>query len=556
MNKDILLEILKELLQNDENEVIEFKEAKHDYDFRKLGQYFSALSNEANLKNKDNAWFILGVNDKKEIVGTQYRRTQKSLDSVKQELSQKTINNITFIEIHELIYEGKRVLMFEIPATPKGIPMSFDGHYYGRNGESLSALNLEELERIRKQGAVLQDWTAVIVVDASMNDLDTEALALAKIKFKEKHSRASFAEQIESWSDEQFLNKARLSIDGKITRATLLLLGNASSVHKLSPNPAQITWKLDAEEKTYEHFSPPFFLNTTAVYKQIRNIKQKLFPKNQLLATEVMKYDNRVILEALHNCLAHQDYAQNARIIVTEKIDRLIFENAGGFFEGSAEDYFTGEKTPKKYRNPWLANAMVELGMIDTMGYGIHTMTVEQKNRYFPLPDYSKSSLNSVVLEIFGHTIDENYSLLLLEKKELDIGTVILLDRVQKHLPISDESAMKIKKARLIEGRKPNYMISANIAEAIDKKADYIKNRGLSDSHYKSLILDYLKQFKKAKKQDIVNLILDKLPEVLDEKQKQNKIRNIIYSMSKRDKTIEMMGTSQAGYWIVKDKKI
>lgn len=269
-----------------------------------------------------------------------------------------------------------------------------------------------------------------------------------------------------------------------------------------------------------------------------------------------MKYDNRVILEALHNCLAHQDYTQNARVLVTEKIDKLIFENMGGFFEGTAEDYFTGEKTPKKYRNPWLANAMVELGMIDTMGYGIYTMTMEQKNRYFPLPDYSKSTANSVVLEIFGHTIDENYSLLLLEKKELDIGTVILLDRVQKKLPISDESALKLKKIGLIEGRKPNYIVSLHIAETTNQKAGYIKNRGLDDNHYKSLIIDLLTKFKKAKRVEITELILDKLPKILDEEQKKNKIRNIIHSMSKKDETIELIGTSQNGYWVLKNKNI
>lgn len=555
MTNDKLLIILEKLLDNEENEIVEFKEAKNDFDFRKLGQYFSALSNEANLINADNAWLVFGVNDKKIPIGTQYRPTRKSLDSLKEELAKKTINNITFIEIYEIYYKNERVLMFQIPSSPKGIPISFEGHYYGRNGESLSALNLEEIERIRKQSTIMQDWSAVIVDDATIDDLDEEALRVARDRFKSKHNKASFYSNIDTWSDAQFLDKVKLTIGGKFTRATLLLLGNESSIYKLSPNPAQITWKLDTEEKSYEHFTPPFLLNTTIIYNKIRNIKQKLFPKNQLLATEVMKYDNRVILEALHNCLAHQDYTQNARVLVTEKIDKLIFENMGGFFEGIAEDYFTGEKTPKKYRNPWLANGMVELGMIDTMGYGIYTMTMEQKNRYFPLPDYSKSTANSVVLEIFGHTIDENYSLLLLEKKELDIGTVILLDRVQKKLPISDESALKLKKIGLIEGRKPNYIVSLHIAETTNQKAGYIKNRGLDDNHYKSLIIDLLTKFKKAKRVEITELILDKLPNILDEEQKKNKIRNIIHSMSKRDETIELIGTSQNGYWVLKNKK-
>ncbi|MFS2155695.1 transcriptional regulator, partial [Rhizobium sp. Rhizsp42] len=81
-----------------------------------------------------------------------------------------------------------------------------------------------------------------------------------------------------------------------------------------------------------------------------------------------------------------------------------------------------------------------------------HTMTLAQRQRYFPLPDYGRSTANSVVLEIFGHTLDENYSLLLLEKQDLDIATVILLDRVQKKRPIPDSAAAHLRRQGLIEG--------------------------------------------------------------------------------------------------------
>ena len=543
------------LLHKPENEIVEFKEAKTTYDFSKIGKYFSALSNEVNLHGQPYAWLIFGVVDKtRQVIGSAFRPKRADLDSLKGEVANKTSGRITFVEIHELIIEDKRVIIFQIPAAPKGIPITFEGHYYGRDGEELSALNLEEIERIRLQ-ATQEDWSAAIVADATFEDLDPDALKLAQQKFKEKHIKDKYYSQIDSWTIEQLLDKAKVTVGGKITRSALLLLGNASAVHKLSPHPAQITWKLDAEERSYEHFNPPFLLTTTQVYQQIRNIKQKLFPRNQLIATEVMKYDNRVVLEALHNCLAHQDYLQNGRILVTEKIDRLIFENSGGFYEGTAEDYFTGEKTPGKYRNPWLANAMVELGMIDTMGYGIHTMTMEQKNRFFPLPDYSKSDANKVVLEIFGHSLDENYSLLLLEKKELDIATIILLDRVQKRLPISDVGAASLRKAKLIEGRKPHYIIAAHIAEVTEQKADYIRTRGLDDQHYKEMIIGYLKQFKEAKKRELTKFLLDKLPDILDEQQKQNKVRNILYTMSTKDKSIVFSGTSQKGVWVLKNPK-
>ena len=552
MNIESIRQIFDNLLHCPENEVIEFKEAKTSYDFRKIGKYFSALSNEANLKEKDVAWLVFGVVDKsREIVGSAYRVDRKELESLKKEIADKITANITFVEIHELDVDGQRVVMFEIPAAPKGLPLAYDGHYYGRDGESLSALNIEEIERIRSQ-ATGEDWSMQVVEDATLDDLDPEALALAREKFKEKHSNNPRYKDIDTWDTFQFLDKAKISVKGKLTRTALLLLGNSSAVYKLSPHPAQITWKLDAEEKSYEHFSPPFLLATTDILRYIRNIKQKLFPRNQLLATEVQKYDNRVILEALHNCIAHQDYTQNSRIVVTEKVDRLIFKNAGTFFEGSAEDYLTGERTPDRYRNPWLAQAMVQLGMIDTMGYGIHTMTLEQRKRFFPLPDYSKSDKGHVVLEIFGHTIDENYSLMLLENQDLDIDTVILLDRVQKHLPISDEAARHLKRRKLIEGRKPNYFIAAHLAEKTETKAEYIKNRGFDNTYYKSMILEYLKKYKKATREEISTLILDKLPDVLDEKQKQNRIKNILYSMSKTDESIEKMGSSRKGYWQIR----
>ncbi|GAH24399.1 unnamed protein product, partial [marine sediment metagenome] len=106
------------------------------------------------------------------------------------------------------------------------------------------------------------------------------------------------------------------------------------SAHLIQPHPAQMTWKLEGPEKAYEHFSPPFLLNTTALYQKIRNIQVRILPDNTLFPIEIAKYDQKVVLEALHNCIAHQDYSRNGRIIITELEDKLIFENEGSFYEG------------------------------------------------------------------------------------------------------------------------------------------------------------------------------------------------------------------------------
>jgi len=65
-----------------ETEIVEFKEAKESYDFGKIGKYFSALSNEANLKGKSCAWLIFGVNEHHVVIGSRYRINRKDLDSL------------------------------------------------------------------------------------------------------------------------------------------------------------------------------------------------------------------------------------------------------------------------------------------------------------------------------------------------------------------------------------------------------------------------------------------------------------------------------------------
>ena len=134
-----MINVLSQLLHSvGENEVIEFKEAKRMYDFNKLGRYFSALSNEARLKGLKHAWLVFGIKDNQTVVGTQFRMAAKDLQSLKKEIADKTTSRLTFIEIHEISHPDGRVLLFEIPAAPQGLPVSWDGHYYGRDGESYS----------------------------------------------------------------------------------------------------------------------------------------------------------------------------------------------------------------------------------------------------------------------------------------------------------------------------------------------------------------------------------------------------------------------------------
>jgi len=525
---------LLDLLSSIESEVLELKEAKRQFDTDKLGRYFSALSNEANLKSKSQAWLLLGVNDSKTIVGTAI--SDKQLNSYKVEIAKNTSPAISFIAIHKISIEKKTVLMLEIPAAPNGMPVSWKGHYYGRDGESLGALNIAEIEKIRKQ-ATLYDWSAQIIKGATIDDLSTEAIELARKQFIVKNPK--FANDISNWDVLKFLNKAKIAIKGQITNTTILLLGKSESEHFISPAIAKISWILkDKEniEKDYEHFSCPFLLNVQKVYSKIRNLKYRYLQKRTIFPDEVDQYDPFIIREALNNCIAHQDYQLAGKINIVEREDGiLIFDNMGKFIPESIENVIISDAPESQYQNPFLANAMVNLNMIDTIGSGIKKMFVIQKDKYFPLPDYDLSN-DRVKVTITGKIVDVNYAIKLATIDDLSLNEIFLLDKVAKGKSLLDNEIKQLRIKKLIEGRKPNLYISSTVAIATNEKSNYIKMKGIEDDYAQTIIIEYLSQFNKAKRSDLEDFLMEKLPDVLTLEQKKNKIKNILQKLKKEKK--------------------
>ena len=556
MNDEQLYDLLDELVALPaETEWVEFKLNKGSISNEQIGEYISSMSNGATISNQPYGYLVWGVQDGTHaVVGTNFIFTSAKQGNQDLEL---WLRNLLYpkvnIEIYEFKYDSKRIVLIRIPSA-KGEPTHFRKKAYIRIGSNKTDLrNFPEYIRIIYNSQ--DDWSAGIIGQATLDDLDPESINLARVKFKERNTRSSFYEQIDSWDTATFLDKAKVTIKGNITNAAIILLGKEEASHFILPAMAEITWKLETEEKAYEHFGPPLLLNTTRVLQQIRNVKYKFFPDNKLLSVTVTKYDTRSVLEAMNNCIAHQDYSLNSRIIVTEKIDKLVFSNAGSFFEGNPEDYTAGDRTPERYRNSWLANAMVNLGMIDRLGYGIHTIYLSQRNRFFPMPDYLLSDRNKVVLQIYGHAIDENYSKLLIERKDLPLDRIVLLDKVQKKQTITEKAAAILRKEKLIEGRKPNYFVAASVAEATNEKAKYIKNRAFDKAYYKDLIVEFIVKYQYASRDDIDNLLMEKLSNVLNEAQKRNKIRNLLYEMSKKEKTIINRNRSTAKpMWVLTRK--
>lgn len=513
---------LSELLETNENEVVEFKEAKTQYDFKKLCKYFSALSNEANLKAKDCAWLVLGVNDDKHIVGTQAYANDALLDKLKKDVADRMTGRVTFTDIYDVDHPNGRVLLLQIPAAPQGMPIAFDGHYYGRDGSSLGALNINELETMRASSQV--DWSRHTIADASIDDLDPDAIAFARLRFADKNPKLKV--DMTDWDDHKFLDKAKLTIKGKITRAAILLLGKSESEYLINPASATVTWILkdkDGVEKDYEHFNCPLLLAVDEVFGKVRNLKYRYMQGNTLFPEEVDQYDPYLIRESLNNAIAHQDYTRGGRVSLVEFEDgRLVIKNEGRFIPVSVEAVVKKDAPEHRYRNKFLVDAMVNLNMIDTIGSGIKKMFMIQRDKFFPLPEYDLTD-NKVEVTIYGKIIDPAYAQKLALSPDLSLEDIILLDKVQKGKLLNDYEVRYLKNRQLIEGRKPNYHIAKHIAKQTDEMATYIKNKGFDNQYYKDIILQCLEDFGEVKRAVFDEILFEKLPDVLSEQQKKPK---------------------------------
>lgn len=534
-----------------EAEWLEFKANR--YEPQALGEYLSALANSACLLGKPRGYLVFGVEDETHaVVGTSFdpaAEKGKGNQPLPLWLSLGLQPNVGF-EIHPFEYRGKRVVLFEIhPAFDR--PVKFYGTAYIRDGSSKTELaKYPEKERQIWQRRV--DWSAQVCAQATFKDLDPEAIAKARHEYKTKFP-AKVAE-VDGWDNETFLNKAKVTIRVGITNAALLLLGKPESSTLLSPAVARFTWILKNErneELDYQHFEPPFIMNVDKVLSRIRNLTVRELPSGTLFPIELTQYDPWVIREALHNCIAHQDYGLRGRINVVETPDALILSNVGGFLPGSVETVIRQDAPSELYRNPFLAEAMVNLNMIDTQGGGIKRMFQTQRRRFFPLPDYDLSLPERVVVTIRGRILDERYTRVLMERTDLDLGTIMLLDKVQKRFPITREEHQQLKKAGLVEGRYPNLVVSAKVAAITGEKARHIRERGFDNRYYRDMILDLVRKHQPISREDIDRLLLDKLPEVLNREQKLAKIHNLISTLT--GKQIRNIGNRRFPQWVLMD---
>lgn len=558
MNNAQLQAKLTELLAlPQETEWAEFKHNNSDPQL--IGEYLSAISNSAALESQPFGYIVWGIEDgTHNVVGTSFKpRQQKGQGNEDLEpwLNKLLAPRINF-RIFEFKAEGNSMVLFEVQAANTA-PVAFSGRRYVRVGSHKKPLG-EHPERERKLWGIVSgpvvDWSAGICEGATLDDLAPEAIKKARSEYAERFEgdpkKSHLAKEVWQWDDATFLNKIKVAIDGRLTRAALILLGKTESTHHVTPAQPRMTWILKDDkniERDYRHYDPPFLLAVDELLDNVRNLTIRYLPDGTLFPINVSQYDPWVMRETLHNCIAHQNYEKAGRIIVVEQPDSLVFTNLGAFYPGSVEEVVVRDSPQEFSANPLLAQAMVSLNMIDTIGSGIKRTFQIQRDRNFPMPTYDLTEPERVKVRLIGQILDPNYTRMLMSQTNLDLLDVIALDKVQKQVPISDEELKSLRARKLVEGRKPNLHVSADVAAATDTMVDYLRRRGIDRDYCQKMILDLLSKGP-ARRSEIDRLLLDRLSNALDETQRKTFLMNLLQDLRKAE-LIDSEGRGAGSVW-------
>lgn len=358
-----------------EHQRLEFKEAKNQFDTRKLSEYCVALANEGG------GVLLLGVADKppRPVVGT-----QAFPDTVG--TAEKLFEAVGFrVDIEAVAHSDGRVLVFHIPSRPRGTAYHLDGKYLMRAGEALVPMSEDQLRRIFAEGE--PDW----LEESSRDGLDAQQVVelLDTQRFFEllglpyPTDRAGVLDR---------LVRERL-VDQAAGTFSIRCLGALLLAKRLSDFP-------DLERKAPR----------VVVYEGVSKIKTRLdqlgtkgyavgfqglvrfvmsqLPQNEVIEDAIRKevrlVPEDVVRELVANALIHQDLSVRGASVMIEVYEDRIEVSNPGLPVVRVERFIDGYQS----RNERLADLMRRMGICEEKGSGIDRVIFNVELFQLPAPDF------------------------------------------------------------------------------------------------------------------------------------------------------------------------
>ncbi len=538
--------LLDEWLQGKEGEHLEFKEWKTKDDFELLCKYCCALANEGGGR------FIMGVTDRRPrtVVGTvsfpQPERTRKGL-------CDRIPLAIDFEEIpHPDCSPGSRVLVFNVPPRPLGIPIKYDGRYWMRKEDSLVEMSEDRLREIFAESG--HDFSADACPGLTLDDLDANALNDFRQRWIAKASKAEdtpLAERLSSLSHEQLLTDAEALVDGKLNYAALLLFGSAKAVSRCLAQ-AEVVFEYrssDASGAAQERkeYRQGFFGFYDDLWERInkRNDKQEF--QEALFVTSISTFSERPVREAILNAVCHRNYQLGSSIFIRQYPRRLEIDSPGGFPVGITLDNILDRQNP---RNRRLAEILTKCGLVERSGQGMNLIYEELIKQSKPTPDFARTDQYQVGITLHG-TVQDPAFVRFVEKVSKEttafFGTHDWLIFAQAarggKIPKGQESRLKrLLDLGLIErGPGRTCILARRYYEFVGQKGAYTRKKGLDRDQNLALLLKHIEANQAAGcKLEELCQVLPALPT--------SQVQSLLKTLKRQGKA-HPVGKRKAGLW-------
>jgi ATP-dependent DNA helicase RecG len=525
-------------MESEENEHLEFKEAKASFEFEELIKYCAAIANEGG------GHLILGVTDKKprRIVGSQ---AFSNLERTKAGLVERLHVRVDAEALN--LAEG-RVVVFEVPSRPLGYPIPYKGAYWMRAGGSLAPMTPDMLKNIFSETG--PDFSAEVCANASLTDLEPAAIDRLRTLWRRKSGN----ELLDRTSREQLLSDTELTVDGRVTYAALILLGTQHSLGK-HLGSAEVVFEYRSSDASIPYqqrteFRKGFLLFLDELWEAINYRNDVQHFQDGLFIWDIPTFNEAAIREAILNAVAHRDYRLGGSVFVREYPRRLEIISPGGFPPGITSENILYRQAP---RNRRIAEVFAKCGLVERSGQGVDRMFEACIKEGKPHPDFSQSDNYQVAVKLEGEIRDPQF-LRFLEKVGSDkIGLfttrdLLVLDLVHREQPVAQDLRDRLHglvESGIVEmvgrGKGSRFILSRQFYGFLGKKGVYTRKRGLDRETNKALLLRHIHD--NAKDGTGFQELVQVLPAL-----SRNQIQTLLREL-KREGRIRIVGRTKSGRW-------
>lgn len=472
-----------------EDEHLEFKEAKSNFHFEKLVKYCAAMANEGG------GTMILGVKDKppRRVVGShafdQIERTKAGL-----------IERLRLrVEAEEVQHPDGRVLVFQIPARPIGMPIAIEGAYWMRGGEDLVPMTPDQLKRIFDESG--PDFTAEVCPRANLEDLDPVAIE----QLRQRWQRKSGNQALTSMPVRQLLADAELLDGDAVTYAALILLGTHKAMGRYLAH-AEVIFEYRSSEAAgpanqRNEYRQGFLAYYDKLWETINLRNDLQHFQDGLFMLDVPTFSEAATREAILNAVGHRDYRNHGSVFIRQYPRRLEIVSPGGFPPGISVENIIDRQSP---RNRRLVDSFARCGLVERAGQGFNRIYDEMIRQSKPLPDFRHTDAFQVSLTLHGELQDPQF-LRFLEKvgpersSSFTTHQLLVLDLVRREHLIPDEmrpTLLALAEEGVVEaigrGRGAKYLLTRRYYAATGCRGVYTRKRGLDRETNKALLMKHL----------------------------------------------------------------